>query len=131
MLFEQAGATTHRNDVSLWLWVPAFACVRRDDEEKYVWRTGRSVRGSSNSLSPKSMMATPPNHVALVPEPGGTLLTIMPTVRSAIRSHRVHTASRSAIFVRPHSATNTKRSSWFADAEASTWSIAGGKSRIT
>src|SRR5215471_5807545 len=27
MLFEQAGATTHRNDVSLWLWVPAFARV--------------------------------------------------------------------------------------------------------
>jgi len=25
MLFEQAGATTYRNDVSLWLWVPAFA----------------------------------------------------------------------------------------------------------
>jgi hypothetical protein len=31
-----------------------------------VWRARRSVRGSSNSLSPKSMMAIPTNHIMLL-----------------------------------------------------------------
>ena len=43
-------------------------CVRRDDQEECVvrWRARRSVRGSSNSLSPKSMMAIPTNHIMLL-----------------------------------------------------------------
>src|SRR5215475_5241839 len=43
MLFEQAGATTHRNDVSLWLWVPAFALGHAHISEAPADRDGMEV----------------------------------------------------------------------------------------